>query len=112
MDLRKKITKIEAHAGMAERLVRDLAIEKALQEKIKHTLEHNHQSYGNWCALSYKDKRTTRFNLPLHTTWDYRRDPPAGDMTPPEDTPSSWVEVSRVSPEWSSIPSPVGSVTI
>ena len=37
----KKIKKIEAHAGMAEQLVRDLAIEEALQEEIKHTLEHN-----------------------------------------------------------------------
>ena len=42
---KKKITKIEAHAGMAERLVRDLAIEEALQEEIKDTLEHNNQSY-------------------------------------------------------------------
>ena len=34
----KTFTKIEAHAGMAERLVRDLAIEEALQEEIKQTL--------------------------------------------------------------------------
>ena len=38
---KKTFTKIEAHAGMAERLVRDLAIAEALQEEIKHTLEHN-----------------------------------------------------------------------
>ena len=50
----KTFTKIEAHSGMAERLVRDLAIEESLQEEIKQTLEHNHQSYGDWCALSYK----------------------------------------------------------
>ena len=48
---KKSFTKIEAHAGMAKRLVRDLAIEEALQEEIKHTLEHNNQSYDEWCAL-------------------------------------------------------------
>ena len=36
-------TKVEAHAGMAKRLVRDLAIEEALLEEIKHTIEHNNQ---------------------------------------------------------------------
>ena len=35
---KKTFTKIEAHVGMAKRLVRDLAIEEALQEEIKHTL--------------------------------------------------------------------------
>ena len=35
---KKNFTKMEAHAGMAERLVRDLAIEEALQEEIKQTL--------------------------------------------------------------------------
>ena len=43
-------TKIETNAGMAERLVIDLAIEEALQEEVKHTLEHNNQSYGEWCV--------------------------------------------------------------
>ena len=33
----KTFTKIEAHAGMAEQLVIDLATEEALQEEIKHT---------------------------------------------------------------------------
>ena len=60
----KTFTKIEAHAGMDERLVRYLAIEEALQKEIKHTLEHNNQSYGEWCDLSYKEKITTRLNLP------------------------------------------------
>ena len=49
---KKTLTKIEAHAGMAKRLVRYLGIEEALQEEIKHTLEHKNQSYGYWCALS------------------------------------------------------------
>ena len=39
----KTFTKIEANAGMPERLVIDLAIEEALQEEIKDTLEHNNQ---------------------------------------------------------------------
>ena len=43
---KKSFTKIEAHAGMAEQLVRDLAIEEALQKEIKHTLKHKNQSYG------------------------------------------------------------------
>ena len=33
-------TKIEKHAGMADRLVRDLAIKEAIQTKIKATLAH------------------------------------------------------------------------
>ena len=53
----KTFTKIEAYAGMAEWLVRDLAIEEALQDKIKDTPEHNNQSHVNWCALSDKGKK-------------------------------------------------------
>ena len=49
---KKTFPNIEAEAGMAERLVRDLEIEQALQEEIKDTLEHNNKSYGDWCALS------------------------------------------------------------
>ena len=45
----KKFTKIEANSGMAERLVRDLAIEEALQEEIKYTMH----SYG---TLSTSDE--------------------------------------------------------
>ena len=59
----KNFTKIEAHTGMAERLVRDLAIEEALQEEIKHTLKHNNQSYGYWCDLSDKDKNNNKVKL-------------------------------------------------
>ena len=44
-------TRIEACAGMAERLVRYLAIEEALQDEIKDTLEQNNQSYINWWDL-------------------------------------------------------------
>ena len=41
----KTFPKIEAYAGMTERLVRYLVIEEALQDEIKYTLEHNNQSY-------------------------------------------------------------------
>ena len=60
---KKNFSKIEAHAGMAKRLVRDLEIEEALREEIKHTLEHNNQSYGEWCALSDKDKNNNKVKL-------------------------------------------------
>ena len=53
---------------MSKRLVRDLAIEEALWEKIKHTLEHNNQSYGEWCAQIYKDKNNNK--LKLTVTYD------------------------------------------
>ena len=46
---------------MAERLVRDLAIEEALHEEIKDTLEHNNQSYVEWCAQTDKGKKTPLF---------------------------------------------------
>ena len=65
---KKNFTKIEAHAGMAERLVRYLAVEEALQEEIKHTLEHNNQSYGELCAQKYKrkqDKCLSNHHFPL-----------------------------------------------
>ena len=41
---------------MEEQLVKYLVIEEALQTKIKELLEHNNQSYVDWCALSYKKK--------------------------------------------------------
>ena len=42
---------------MAERLVRDLAIEEDIQEEIRDTLEHNNQSYGEWCAQTDNEKK-------------------------------------------------------
>ena len=65
----KTFTKIEACAGMAERLVRDLAIEEALQEEIKDTLEHNNQSYAEWCAQTNKEKNNTFFPWPYMIVW-------------------------------------------
>ena len=59
-----------------------------------------------------RTKKTTRLNLPWHTTWYGRRDTPARDMTPPADTPSSLVQGARVLSEWYSIPRPSGSDTI
>ena len=38
---KKTYTKIEAHAGMSEPLVRDLEMEEHFQEVKKDTLEHN-----------------------------------------------------------------------
>ena len=67
---KKTFTKIEAHAGTAKRLVRDLSIEEALQEQIKHTLEQKNQSYGEWCALSEKDKNNNKVKLTV--TYDMR----------------------------------------
>ena len=58
---KKTFTKIEAYAGMSEPLVRDLAMEEALQGEIKDRLEHNNQSYGEWCAQSDKEKNNTYF---------------------------------------------------
>ena len=53
---KKTFTKTEAYAGMSEPLVKDVAIEETLQEEIKYTLEHNNQSYGEWCAQTDKKK--------------------------------------------------------
>ena len=48
---------------MAKRLVRYLAIEEALQEEIKDTLEHNNQSYCEWCAQTDKEKNNNKDKL-------------------------------------------------
>ena len=58
---KKTFTKIGAYAGMSERLVRDLTMEEALQGEIKDTLEHNNQSYGEWCAHTNKGGGTPHF---------------------------------------------------
>ena len=65
---KKTFTKIEANSGMAERLVRDLAIEEALQEEIKDTLESNNKSYGEWCDQTEKDQN--RNKVKLSVTYD------------------------------------------
>ena len=62
--LENTFTKIEVHVGMAKRMVRYLAIEEALQEKIKNTLEHNNKSYDEWCAQTDKGKNSTSFSWP------------------------------------------------
>ena len=79
---KKNFTKIEAHAGMAERLVIDLTIEEALQEEIKHTLEHNNQSYGDWCALSDKDKKNKVKLTVTYTMGWQKRSPAGGSLLP------------------------------
>ena len=65
---RNFFTEIEAYVGMTERLVRDLAIEEALQDEIKDTLEHNNQSYVDWCALP--DKVKNRNKVKITVTYD------------------------------------------
>ena len=47
---------------MAKRMVRGLAIEKALQEEIKDTLEHNNESYDEWCAQTDMGKVNIYFS--------------------------------------------------
>ena len=59
----KTFTKIEAYTGMAERLVRDLAIEEALQDEIKDTLEQKNQSCVDWFALSEKGENKNKVKL-------------------------------------------------
>ena len=73
---------------MVEQLVRYLAIEEAIQDEIKYTLEHNNHSYVDWCALSDKKKTRTRLNLWLHMIWDGRRDHLVVDMSPLAGMPS------------------------
>ena len=73
---------------MAERLVKDLEIEEALQTEIKEILEHKNWTYVNWCDLSDKEKIRTRLKLPLHMIWDGRRDHLVGDKTPLVGMPS------------------------
>ena len=92
---KKTFPNIEAEAGMTEQLVRYLAIEKALQEEIKDTLEHKNQSYGDWCALSDEDKKITRLNLPCNMIRAGRRDHLVGYMTPLQGMPSSSAEEKR-----------------
>ena len=48
---------------MAEHLVRDLAIEEAVQDEIKYTLEQNNHSYVDWCALSDKGENKNKVKL-------------------------------------------------
>ena len=58
--IRKAFKKIEKHAGMTKRLVRDIAIEEGFQIKIKDTLAHNNQFYVKWYALADEDINKTR----------------------------------------------------
>ena len=58
---------------MAERLVRDLDIEEALQTEIKDTLEHNNQSYVDWCALSNKENNKNKAKLTVTYDMGWRK---------------------------------------
>ena len=56
---------------MSERLVRDLAIEEAIQIEIKPTLTHNNQLYVQWCAIS--DDKINKNKVKLTVTYDMGR---------------------------------------
>ena len=62
------LAKIEAHAGMAERLVRYSAIKRCIKIRIKDTLAHNNQLYVKWCALS--DEERNKNKVKLTVTYD------------------------------------------
>ena len=48
---------------MAERMVRDLATEEALQTEIKEKLEQNNQSYVDWCDITDQGKKNNMVKL-------------------------------------------------
>ena len=58
---------------MAERLVRDLAIEEALRDEIKDTLEHNNQLYVEWCDLSDKEKNNNKVKITVTNDMDWQK---------------------------------------
>ena len=62
----------------------------------------------NGVPYQTREKRRTRFNLPLHMIWDVRRDHLEGDMTPLVVMPSSLVGEAKGSLEWSFTPMPAG----
>ena len=72
-DLKKTFTKIEAYAGMAERLVRDLVVEDALQDEIKETLEHNNKSYVDQFALSEKEKNKNKVKITITSDMGWQK---------------------------------------
>ena len=47
---------------MTKLMVRDLAIEEAPHENIKDTLEHNNQSYDEWCVQTEQGKNNNSFS--------------------------------------------------
>ena len=97
---------------MAERLVRYLAIEEALQDEIKDTLEQKISHMSTGVLFQEREKVTTRLNLPLYLIWAGRRDHLVGDMTPLSGMPSSLVEEARGSLEWSYICRPARIVML
>ena len=53
---------------MAERMMRDVAIEEALKIKIRATLEHNNQSFVQCCDRS--DEERNKNKVKLTVTYD------------------------------------------
>ena len=62
---KKTFTKVEEYAGTEERLVIYLEIEEAPQDEIKDTLEHNNQSYVDWCDISDKEKNNNKVKITI-----------------------------------------------
>ena len=59
-------TKIQAHTGMSERVVRYLVIEEALQTKIKSTLSHKNQPKCVMVCSIRREVNKNKVNVPLH----------------------------------------------
>ena len=74
---------------MAERLVRNLAIEEALQTETKKKFLNTTISHISTGVLNRKREKTrTRLNLPLRMIWSGRSDHMVGGMTPLDRMPS------------------------
>lgn len=62
-------TKIEKEVGLAERLVRELAIEDALQQEIKATLEFQGKSYKEWQQQPATEREKVRLTVCYDMGW-------------------------------------------
>ena len=109
---KKAFTSTEAHPGTEERLLRDLAIEEAIQIEIKDTPSHKNKSYVKWCDISDEERNKKSQNSPLHMIWAGRRYHLERYMTPLVGTTSSPVVYLRELLLLSSIQRTSGSVML
>ena len=97
---------------MAAQPVRDLAVEEDIQTEIKETLEHNNQSYVDWCNLEDKEKKKNKVKptITYNMGWQKR------SYSRRYDSSSGHVfilgRIRKVSLELSSIPRPSGIVML
>ena len=62
-DLKKRPSqKLKHMQACPKPLVRNLTIKEAVREETKETIEHNNQSYGEWCAQTDKEIMKTSFS--------------------------------------------------